>query len=205
MFSIYLATANPHKVSEFAEMFADSSIECAMHSSAEFENYESPEEDGDTFEKNAFIKAEALKKCVPEGAYVVADDSGIVVDALGGAPGIHSARYAGVSGRAADAANNAKLLNALENVADKKRTARFVCAIALICPDGERVSFGGKIEGVINRGESGANGFGYDPLFFLPERACTTAELSAADKNEISHRGRAFKKLAEFLRKKERL
>ncbi len=198
---IYIATSNKHKISEFAEMFANANIDCDIFSASDADGFFSPVEDGDTFEANAFIKADALKKIVPADAYVMADDSGIVVDALGGAPAIHSARYAGVSGAGADRANNEKLLKELENVEDSKRTARFVCVIALVCPNGERHSFSGKIEGVINRGERGMNGFGYDPLFYLPERGKTTAELSSEDKNAISHRGEAFAKLADFLKK----
>lgn len=199
-FTIYIATANAHKVSEFSEMFESENINCKLLSTKDVPNFESPEEDGDTFETNAFIKAEALKKLVPPDAYVIADDSGIVVDALGGAPGIRSARYAGVSGKGADAANNEKLLRELSDVEDSKRTARFVCVIALISPNGARKSFEGKIEGVINHGECGSNGFGYDPLFVIPEKKLTTAQLDSNSKNEISHRGNAFKKLAIFLK-----
>jgi non-canonical purine NTP pyrophosphatase, rdgB/HAM1 family len=200
---IYIATSNKHKVAEFGEMFQAAGLACEVHSAADVIGFEAPAEDGGTFEENAFIKADALKRKAPSDAYVMADDSGIVVDALGGAPGIHSARYAGVSGDGADAANNAKLLKELENVEDAERTARFVCVIALDCPDGRKVAFNGKIDGVINRGAKGVNGFGYDPLFFLPEKGVTTAELCASDKNEISHRGRAFAKLAEFLKKQK--
>lgn len=199
---IYIATSNKHKVSEFGEMFAAAGLKCVVRSAADVIGFESPVEDGGTFEENAFIKAEALKRKTPPDAYVMADDSGIVVDALGGAPGIRSARYAGVSGAGADSANNEKLLRELAGVPDGKRSARFVCAIALICPDGERAAFCGKIEGVINRGAAGVNGFGYDPLFYQPECGKTTAELSPEEKNAISHRGAAFAKLAEFLKTK---
>lgn len=196
---IYIATSNKHKIAEFAEMFAKANIDCKVLSASDANGFEPPVEDGTTFEENSFIKATALKAKVPASAYVMADDSGIVVDALGGAPGIHSARYAGVSGSDADSANNQKLLKELEGVDDEKRTARFVCVIALITPNGQRHSFHGKIEGVINHGECGKGGFGYDPLFYLPERKMTTAELSAEEKNAISHRGSAFAKLVEFL------
>ena len=196
---IYIATSNKHKIAEFAEMFAKANIDCNVLSASDAEGFEPPVEDGTTFEENSFIKAVALKEKVPASAYVMADDSGIVVDALDGAPGIHSARYAGVSGEGADTANNQKLLNALEGVEDAKRTARFVCVIALITPDGQKHAFSGKIEGVINHGECGKGGFGYDPLFYLPERNKTTAELTTEEKNAISHRGRAFAKLVEFL------
>lgn len=197
---IYIATSNKHKIAEFAEMFAKANINCTVLSASDAKDFEPPVEDGTTFEENSFIKANALKQKVPSSAYVMADDSGIVVDALGGAPGIHSARYAGVSGANADSENNKKLLKELEGVADENRTARFVCAITLLTPNGEKHCFLGKIEGIINHGECGKGGFGYDPLFYLPERNMTTAELSASDKNAISHRGRAFAQLVEFLK-----
>jgi len=198
--TIYIATSNGHKLAEFAQMFAEKNIDCEIFGAADVKNFVSPVEDGKTFAENAFIKANALRRIAPKGAYVFADDSGIVVDALDGAPGIFSARYAGVSGKDADIRNNEKLLRELEGVPDQKRTARFVCVIALITPTGERKTFEGKIEGVINHGESGSNGFGYDPLFLLPERNLTTAQLSAAEKNSISHRGKAFQQLADFLK-----
>ena len=165
------------------------------------QNFAPPVENGKTFAENALIKASALKAIAPEYAYVFADDSGIVVDALNGAPGIFSARYAGADGPDADKLNNEKLLRELENIPAPKRTARFVCSIALITPSGEKKFFEGKIEGVINHGECGSNGFGYDPLFYIPELGMTTAELDSAQKNAISHRGKAFKQLAEFIKR----
>lgn len=197
---IYIATSNAHKLAEFSEMFAAEGIDCVVFGARDLPDFKPPIENGDTFSENAFIKAAALKAIAPKNAYVFADDSGIVVDALNGAPGIFSARYAGADGPKADKLNNEKLLRELENVPDSERTARFVCAIVLITPDGARKDFEGKIEGVINHGECGANGFGYDPLFLLPGIGMTTAELDPARKNSISHRGKAFKKLAEFLK-----
>lgn len=198
--TIYLASTNEHKAREFAKMFEAEGLNCELKSAKNLEGFVSPVEDGETFAQNAFIKADALKKIAPKDAFVMADDSGIVVDALNGAPGIMSARYAGVNGKDADKANNAKLLAELEQVPDEKRTARFVCALALICPDNTRILCEGKIEGRINHGECGERGFGYDPLFLLPERGVTTAQLQENEKNAISHRGQAFKKLAKFLR-----
>ena len=130
----------------------------------------------------------------------MADDSGLCVDFLGGEPGVMSARYAGVKGEGADAANNQKLLKNLEDVPMSDRTARFVCAIALECPNGVEKVFTGKIEGVIDNSEHGERGFGYDPLFLLPERGKTTAELTEREKNSISHRGKAFSQTAEFIK-----
>ncbi len=197
---IFIATGNAHKTAEFAEMFSRAQLECEVLGADALGGMPHCEEDGASFEENAFIKADALKKVAPEASYVLADDSGLAVDALGGRPGIHSARYAGIGGSSADSSNNEKLLRELESVPDAERTARFVCALALICPGGERKIFRGEFEGVINRGAKGAGGFGYDPLFFVPERGCTSAELSARDKNEISHRGLAFAKLVEYLK-----
>lgn len=197
---IFLATSNEHKAFEFSNMFAAERLDCQIFCAKDAEGFEPPEENGATFAENAFIKADALKKFAPADAFVMADDSGLVVDALGGAPGIMSARYAGVEKPGADAANNAKLLREMESVPDEKRTARFVCAIALLCPDGLRILSEGKIEGIIGRAARGSNGFGYDPLFYLPDRRLTTAELEPSDKDAISHRGTAFAKLAKFLR-----
>ena len=196
---IYIATSNKHKIAEFAEMFAKANIDCNVLSASDAEGFEPPVEDGTTFEENSFIKAVALKEKVPASAYVMADDSGIVVDALDGAPGIHSARYAGVSGEGADTANNQKLLNALEGVEDAKRTARFVCVIALITPDGQKHAFSGKIEGVINHGECGKGGFGYDPLFYYEPFGKTFAEVDLAKKNTVSHRAVAMRSFIKKL------
>lgn len=198
--TIYIATSNPHKLEEFSEMFEAEGIACSLFGARDLRNFSPPDETGNTFAENAFIKADALKAIAPKSAYVLADDSGIAVDALDGAPGIFSARYAGADGPEADALNNQKLLRELEDVPDPKRTARFVCAIALITPTGERKLFEGKIDGVINHGERGSNGFGYDPLFYIPELGMTSAELDPAKKNSISHRGNAFKQLAEFIK-----
>ena len=198
--SVCIASANEHKIAEFREMFADARLDCEVFGIGSLKGFVAPDETGKTFAENAAIKAEAARKIAPADAYVMADDSGICVDALSGAPGIMSARYAGLHGKDADNANNKKLLAELENIPDTKRTARFVCSIVLICPDGRKKTFEGKIEGVINRGECGAKGFGYDPLFYLPELGKTTAQLSERQKNAISHRGIAFAKTSEFIK-----
>ena len=200
--ALYIATSNEHKIREFREMFAKEKLPFRILSAKDLGGMPPHEESGSTFVENAFIKAEALKSAAPKGAYVLADDSGLCVDALGGAPGVRSARFAGQKGEGADRANNEKLLRELENVPDGERSARFVCALALITPDGGRETFEGKVEGFINRGEKGQNGFGYDPLFELPEGGLTTAELLPEFKNEISHRGIALRRLTEFLRAK---
>ncbi len=196
---IFIATCNPHKKAEFAEMFERLGVSCVLRGADEAGGMPDCDESGETFAENAMIKADCLAKRVPPGAYVMADDSGICVDFLGGAPGVRSARYSGVVGSGADSANNEKLLKALQNVPDEKRGAHFSCSIALVCPDGRRKIFEGRIDGFIARRESGAGGFGYDPLFYVPELGMTTAEISQDEKNSVSHRGRAFEKLAEFL------
>ncbi len=195
---IYVASTNRHKIAEFEAMLKARKLDCRLIGADEVPGFEAPDENGKSFEENAFIKARALAGAVP-GQYVMADDSGIEVDALGGAPGIYSARYAGGHGDGADLRNNEKLLKELDGVPDDKRDAQFVCCIALILPDGGEKSFTGIIRGRINHGAVGSGGFGYDPLFFVPELGKTTAELSPGEKNAVSHRGQAFAKLATFL------
>lgn len=197
---ICIATSNAHKISEFREMFANAKLDCDVFGAGELSGFEPPEEDGKTFSENALIKARAAAKIAPKGCFIMADDSGLCVDFLGGEPGVMSARYAGVKGDGADAANNKKLLKNLEGVPMPDRTARFVCAIALECPNGIEKVFTGKIEGVIDKSERGERGFGYDPLFLLPERGKTTAELTEREKNSISHRSKAFSQTAEFIK-----
>ncbi|MBR4548795.1 MAG: RdgB/HAM1 family non-canonical purine NTP pyrophosphatase [Oscillospiraceae bacterium] len=152
-------------------------------------------EDGETFLENAGKKAREIAAI--SGCCALADDSGLCVDALGGAPGIYSARYSGVHGD--DKANNRKLLEVLRDVPDEARGAHFTCAIVLARPDGTEVSAEGYFYGVIAHGESGSNGFGYDPLFYLPEYGCTSAELAPEEKNRISHRSAALRLLVEKL------
>ncbi|MBO6103172.1 MAG: HD domain-containing protein, partial [Opitutales bacterium] len=175
-FTVCIASSNANKIKELRDMFASENLNAKVLGADELGGMPECDENSDAFSGNALVKAEALKGIAPEGAYILADDSGIVVDALGGRPGVRSARYAGVGGEGSDKANNAKLLKELEGVPAEKRTARFVCALALICPNGEKKLFEGKVEGRINFGEKGENGFGYDPLFELPS-GLTTAEL----------------------------
>lgn len=153
-------------------------------------------EDGKTFEENAAIKAETIRDLT--GAIVLADDSGLEIDYLGGEPGIYSARYMGED--TSYDIKNQNLLDRLEGVPDEKRTARFVCAICAALPDGRKLTTRGTIEGIIGHGISGENGFGYDPIFWLPEYGCSTAELSPEKKNELSHRGKALRAIKEQLR-----
>ena len=153
-------------------------------------------EDGTTFEENAMIKAEAIAKLTE--AIVLADDSGLEIDYLNKEPGIYSARYAGTD-TSYEIKNNL-LLQRLEGVPDEKRTARFVCAIAAAFPDGTMKTVRAAMEGRIGYKESGENGFGYDPIFYLPEYGCTSAELSMEEKNKISHRGKALRAIKDELR-----
>ena len=155
-------------------------------------------EDGTTFEENAMIKARAVAGAAKE-AIVLADDSGLVIDYLNGEPGIYSARYLGKD--TSYRVKNANLVQRLEGGPDEKRSARFVCAIAAVLPDGRELSTRGTIEGRIGYEEKGLNGFGFDPIFYVPEIGKYTAELSDEDKNRISHRGKALRAMREELEK----
>jgi XTP/dITP diphosphohydrolase len=158
-------------------------------------------EDGDTFAANAIIKARAV--CEATGEAAVADDSGLEVTALDGRPGVYSARYAGTPGAGRDRANREKLLVEMREVPDAAREARFVCAIAYLEPNGEPELFHGFLAGTIGRESRGDNGFGYDPVFEVSKEGRTAAELSAEEKNAISHRGHAIRSLVEYLRSRE--
>jgi len=189
-----LATHNDHKLSEFRAMLAKRGME--VSSMKELGFFDEIEENGDSFEENALIKARAL--CKLSGRAAIADDSGLEVEALGGAPGIYSARYGG------DAAKNDKertalLLENMRAVEDGKRAARFVSCIALVFPDGREYVVEGEVKGSITRDVCGENGFGYDPVFYVPEYSKTMGEMPAELKNEISHRACAFKKFCTLL------
>ncbi len=197
---ILIATSNPGKLRDFAGAAASFGIVVA--SIPNFADLPPVVEDGLSFEANARKKAEAYSRYVP-GEIVLADDSGLEVDALGGAPGVHSARYAADTPHLADAnsddeANNARLLRELKNVPPQKRTARFVCVLAA-AQDGRTLEvFRGQAEGVILDAPRGTNGFGYDPLFYFPQIGKTFAELSAEEKSKYSHRGAAFRRFLEW-------
>ena len=153
------------------------------------------EETGTTFEENAELKA--VSGCNESGMPCIADDSGLMVDALGGEPGVYSARYAGEHGN--DDKNNEKLLNNLKDVKPEERTAKFVSSVCCVFPDGRKLIVRGECKGVIGYEKRGSNGFGYDPLFYVGEK--TFAEFSAEEKDKISHRGNALRKLCEELPK----
>ena len=161
------------------------------------------EEDGTTFEENALIKARTAMAAANNRIAAIADDSGLSVDALNGDPGVYSARYAGEHGD--DAANNALLLKNLAHLPVEQRTARFVCCIALVYPDGREMTVRGETDGLIIDNARGNGGFGYDPYFYYEPYEKTFSELTANEKNAISHRGKAIAKLAEKLKKYESL
>ncbi len=188
---IVLATRNAGKIREFSALMADMGV--TVLGLDAFPQVEEVEETGTTFEENALLKARAVAAAT--GLVAVADDSGIVVDALGGAPGVYSARFAGGHGDAE--ANNAKLLQELKDVPDAKRTARFVCVVAAARPDGQVITARGEWEGRITHGYAGKSGFGYDPIFFDPEMNMTAAQMTPEQKNARSHRGRALRALLD--------
>lgn len=164
-------------------------------------------EDGTTFEENALIKAREIRKIASamekyKEAVILADDSGLEIDYLNKEPGIYSARYAGVD--TSYDIKNQMLLDRLKGVPDEKRTARFVCAIAAAFPDGTVETVRGTIEGMIGYEIAGEHGFGYDPIFYVPEYGCTTAEMDPVQKNELSHRGRALRAMRAIMEVKER-
>ena len=191
---IIFATGNENKMKEIRMILADLGLE--ILSMKEAGVFEEIEEDGMSFEENAEIKARAISR-VMTNDIVLADDSGLEIDYLDKAPGIYSARFAGED--TSYDIKNRILLDRLEGVPDEKRTARFVCAIAAAFPDGTMKTVRAAMEGRIGYKESGENGFGYDPIFYLPEYGCTSAELSMEEKNRISHRGKALCLIKEEL------
>jgi len=199
---ILIATSNPGKLRDFAGAAASYGIEIAPVPG--FSSLPTVIEDGSTFEANARKKAEHYSRYIP-GELVLADDSGLEVDALGGAPGVHSARYAAddplkAESNTDDEANNARLIRELKRVPSDQRTGRFVCIIAA-ARDGETLAvFRGTAEGVILDKSRGSNGFGYDPLFYFPQIQKTFAELNAEKKAQFSHRGAAFRAFLEWYR-----
>ncbi len=199
MHTIIFATGNKDKLAEIREIMstlpvnvlsmADAGISCDI------------EENGKTFTENALIKARAIAAVLPDeyrGAIVMADDSGLEVDAMDKLPGVYSARWMGHD--TSYRIKNAKIIENLKDVPVPERTARFVCAMAAVLPDGRTLSTRGVIEGKIGYEERGSNGFGYDPIFMLPDMSCSTAELSPEEKNKISHRGKALREMERLLR-----
>lgn len=202
---IIFATGNVGKMREIREILGDTDMEILSMKEAGIDA--DIVEDGTTFTENALIKAKAVAGLLTQhtsdtyaDAIVLADDSGLEIDVLNKEPGIYSARYLGED--TPYSVKNAHLIERLTGVPDEKRTARFVCAIAAVMPTGEEITTLGVIEGRIGYKEEGSNGFGYDPIFYVPEYGCTTAQLTEDEKNKISHRGRALNAMKEELRKR---
>lgn len=196
MIEILFATSNAGKAKEVQAMFSDLDVDVKTlrEEGIDIEI----EENGQTFAENALIKAKAIAKMTDK--IVLADDSGLVVDYLNGEPGIYSARYMGED--TSYDIKNARILERMEGVPDDQRTARFVCAMAAIMPGGEVICTEGIMEGLIGYEMKGTNGFGYDPIFYLPEYGMTSSEISPEKKNEISHRGKALRKMQDELKKR---
>ena len=192
---LIIASNNAHKLTEMKSILAPffDDVQSMREAGIEHETVE----DGKTFMENAVKKARELAEI--SGCCAIADDSGLCVDALDGGPGVYSARYSGVHGD--DKANNAKLLRELDGV--EARGAHYTCAIALVWPDGRLLTAEDYLYGEIAHDERGSNGFGYDPLFLLPEQGLRTAEISPEEKNRISHRGKALRQLVEKLKSSE--
>ncbi|QIZ10097.1 XTP/dITP diphosphatase [Priestia megaterium] len=189
MKEVIIATKNPGKAREFEHIFASRGIE--VRTLLDFPEIPDVDETGSTFEENAILKAEAVSQAL--GKMVIGDDSGLMVDALEGRPGIYSARYAGEQKN--DQNNTDKVLSELKGLPDEKRSARFYCALAVAVPGQETITVSGICEGRILEEQRGTNGFGYDPVFYVPEKGLAMAELSSDEKNKISHRANALKKL----------
>lgn len=194
MKKVIFATGNAHKMEEIREILGDLDIE--LLSMKEAGIAADIVEDGTTFEENALIKARAIAKL--SGAIVLADDSGLEIDYLNKEPGVYSSRYMGED--TSYHVKNNNLIERLNGVPDEKRTARFVCAVAAVFPDGSEKVVRATMEGRIGYEEAGENGFGYDPIFFLPEYGCSSAEISMEEKNKISHRGKALRLIKDELR-----
>ena len=194
---IIFATGNENKMKEIRMILED--LGMPIYSMKEAGIEADIVEDGISFEENAEIKARAISRLLPQDI-VLADDSGLEIDYLEGAPGIYSARFAGED--TSYDIKNRIFLDKLEGVPDEQRTARFVCAIAAAFPDGEVETVRGTIEGQIGHEIAGENGFGYDPIFYVPEYGCTTAEMDPVQKNELSHRGNALRAMKAIIQEK---
>ncbi len=194
-FKLILATSNKDKAREIAEILSGTPF---VVTTMKEEGYD-PDivEDGKTFEENALKKARAVHE-LAKGAYVMADDSGLCIDALDGAPGIYSARFCGEDSTYPEKFK--KIFEMLADVPEEKRTAKFVCSIAVVRPDGSEFTVRGEICGILHEKPMGDGGFGYDPIFYVPEFGMTTAQMTKEQKNSISHRGKASRAMAEILK-----
>ncbi|MEH7112130.1 XTP/dITP diphosphatase [Neobacillus niacini] len=193
MKEVIIATKNPGKAKEFEHIFAPRGIK--VRTLLDYPEIADVEETGKTFEENAILKAEAVSLALNK--MVIGDDSGLIVDALEGRPGIYSARYAGEP--KSDQKNLEKVLGELKGIPEENRTARFYCVLAVALPGKETITVAGTCEGRILEEQRGTNGFGYDPVFYIPEKGYAMAELSSDEKNKISHRANALKQLDVIL------
>ena len=208
MLNVILATQNMNKIREMENILKLCGLDVKVYSAKDVGIYDFPEETGSTFSENAYIKAKGIfdvvkeKKNVDSPFVVIADDSGLSVSALMGKPGIYSARYASTDGKdASDEENLMKLLSEMEGIQEADRQAYFECAISAIFDDGKVINTQGRLNGFITFSPVGESGFGYDPVFYLPEEDCTVAQLSSEKKNQISHRANAINSLAQIIRK----
>lgn len=204
MKKVIFATGNEHKMIEIRMILSDLGMEILSQKEAGIAA--DVVEDGKTFEENALIKASEIAKIARQNpeykdAVVLADDSGLEIDYLNKEPGIYSARYMGED--TSYDVKNGSFLERLDRVPDEKRTARFVCAIAAVFPDGSHEVVRGTMEGMIGHEIVGDHGFGYDPIFFLPEYGCTSAQLSPEKKNELSHRGEGLRKIRKIIEERQ--
>lgn len=195
---LVLASNNAHKLEELRAVLSQMNMEVISQREAGI--FIEPEENGQTFEENSYIKAKAIMDAC--GLPTIADDSGLMVDALDGAPGIYSSRFGGENCKS-DRERLEYLLSCMETVPEEARGAKFVSVITMLTPEGKKIVARGECPGRIIREAHGSNGFGYDPVFFVPEKGCTFAQLPAAEKNRISHRARALAAFAEIVRREK--
>lgn len=193
---IYLASSNQHKIFEIEVLLKNSGLEVGVRGADDVGGMPDVAETSDSFEGNARLKARALQEMAPPSSWVLADDSGLIVDALDGEPGVRSARFAGF--KATDAKNNDKLLRLMKDIPYRERTARYVCSLVLVGPGGNGGTFSGTCEGRIHDRMTGFTGFGYDPLFIPNGYQKTFAELGPDLKTKISHRATALAQMAEW-------
>lgn len=191
---IIFATTNQGKMNEIRMILSDLDVELVSLKEAGI--HADIVEDGKTFEENALIKARKI--CELTGEMILADDSGLEVDYLSGAPGVYSARFLGED--TPYSVKNRYIIDQLKDAVGQERSARFVCAIAAVFPDGREIVTRGTVEGLIGYEEKGTNGFGYDPIVYVPEFGMTTGEMDPEKKNEISHRGKALRQMRELIR-----
>lgn len=194
---LVLASNNAHKLGELRAILSTLGMDVVAQKDMQI--FIEPEENGTTFEENSYIKAKTIMDAC--GIATIADDSGLMVDALDGAPGVYSARFGGKSN---DKERLQYLLECMKDVPEEKRTARFVTVITMLTPEGEKIVARGECPGKILFAPQGENGFGYDPVFYVPEKGCTFAQLPPEEKNRISHRARALANFAEQVRKEQK-